>query len=1516
MSTSRRPPLPPETLLAERAWVRRVARALAGSAFAGDDLEQDAWVAALRDGPGEPGAVRAWFRRVLRNGLLQGVRSGERRRRREEAGARPEREPSTEEIVARAEAHRRVVDAVFALGEPLRTTVVLRFFEDLTPADIGVRMGVPADTVRARLRRALAELRGGLEPEDEHRAPAWALVLGAPLVLPPLVPSPAGTSVPAPLPSPAPPPVHPAAPPPVSAAPLPVLTGGALVSGSTSKFAASVAVLALLAGGGAWWALGTSGDGTGAGGAVPAADDDGATPAAASPAEGAARPAERAAGAAAEARAVARTGSALLVGDVRFREGDRPAEDVEVSLAGPGVSLRARTDASGLFRLDLPPGGAYAATAAASGFAPAREAGLHLAEGEVRRLATFWLDAPVRVDVDVVAPDGSAVEGARVEAYRTRLRIERQDWDAKMPEPVAAAETDAKGRATFGDLAIGSWTFRALHPAFAPAGDAAPTVLRGGVSLRVVLRMEAGHGLEGTVTGVDGNGVADALVCALPPVEATELREPRPVDPLRVETRTDAAGRYRFAALRTGEHSIAVMLPGNLPARIGVVSIPSVSRFDIRFDGGTIAGRVTEEGTGRPIEGARVRGAVWRRHSPTYLSALTDGDGRYSLAVPLGGILQGPSRGEGEAQALPVHFDVEKEGYVLVPGADPTPWRNPWVLGGGATEVNPVLRPAASLSGVVTGPDGPVAGADVTADVWNPLRGSVPSRTVTDTEGAYRFGGLPEGRARIVVARPGYVQVASPGGGWRSPSPPDPGAVVEIPLRGEARHDVRLERGARITGRTVAPGEAPVAAALVEALADGVVVQRATSDATGMFAIDGAPLRTAIRLRASCEGYATAELEVGGIPDPDAAAGDPVRLVLETLGSVRGRVLGPDGAPAAGAWVQVAPARVALETGYEIVSVWQRATRRPVAADGTFEAPVEDLDAGSRGDVVVRAGAPGLAPVLSERLPAGAADAGTLRLDAGHRLEGRVVAADGSGPVANAEIEFMNERLPPALGQRRDWSAVGRNNMPFEFVARSDADGRFVVEGLPAWRYELRVNAEGFGGAGPTVAVPQEAPATVELDRLLPIAGRVEDEGGAVVAGAMVVAHDPGGGPAGQTESKADGTFELPWLGEGRFVLEARRPWDRSLDVLPARTGPIDAGTRDVRIVVRRGGGTISGRCVTASGAAVPGAVIRMKTADGPLQMARSGPDGTFAATGLAEGVWSIAADASRSLGGPEAFGRKLVAEATDLPVGARDVLLEFRDAASITGRIVRDDGGAPAGRLLVQAKRTPDGRWTRFAQAAQDGSFALEGLTPGTWALVVVDQDTGTHASLVGGAEFAAGAADVRLVVAATRGLAGRVTDEKGRPVERVNVRATPAGGGDAREIFTDAQGRFQWSGLPAGDWTVTARHPDVGRAEATRVATGAPEISLVLRADAVLSARLLDGAGRPVRQADVAVTDDAGAVVARCRTDSEGRFETRALPAGEYGVRVLGIGSDRLEAPAVLGRLRTGAPDVVFRM
>ena len=167
-----------EELLEHREWVHRMARALVLDDARADDLEQEVWTSALKRPPQARGLpLRGWLATVLRFRAIDQRRAETRRRQGEELAARSERESSADEVLARGEILKRVVTAVMDLEEPGRSTVLLRYFEDLPPAAVAKRQGVPLETVRTRLRRALGRLRERLDSRHDGRRRTWLALL-------------------------------------------------------------------------------------------------------------------------------------------------------------------------------------------------------------------------------------------------------------------------------------------------------------------------------------------------------------------------------------------------------------------------------------------------------------------------------------------------------------------------------------------------------------------------------------------------------------------------------------------------------------------------------------------------------------------------------------------------------------------------------------------------------------------------------------------------------------------------------------------------------------------------------------------------------------------------------------------------------------------------------------------------------------------------------------------------------------------------------------------------------------------------------------------------------------------------------------------------------------------------------------------------------------------------------------------------------------------------------------------
>ncbi|HEY0254504.1 MAG TPA: RNA polymerase sigma factor [Kofleriaceae bacterium] len=153
-----------EALLAEADWLTRLARSLVGRDDA-DDIVQETYVAALRSPPDPDRPARPWLRRVMVNVVRMRHRGRSRRDAREQAIFAAD-SPTPEQVLERARVERTLADLVLALDEPYRTTVLLRYREGLTAEAIAARDGIPAGTVRRRLKTAVDRLRDRLDERE------------------------------------------------------------------------------------------------------------------------------------------------------------------------------------------------------------------------------------------------------------------------------------------------------------------------------------------------------------------------------------------------------------------------------------------------------------------------------------------------------------------------------------------------------------------------------------------------------------------------------------------------------------------------------------------------------------------------------------------------------------------------------------------------------------------------------------------------------------------------------------------------------------------------------------------------------------------------------------------------------------------------------------------------------------------------------------------------------------------------------------------------------------------------------------------------------------------------------------------------------------------------------------------------------------------------------------------------------------------------------------------------------
>ncbi len=161
-----------EVLLGEEPRLRALARALLQDPAAADDVVQETleWGVECHQPKGVP---HKYLWRVLQTRVLDHLRGERRRRYHERQAARPEVAPATVDVVAEAEIRHRLIEAVTGLPEPYRSTIWLRYYEDLPPRDIAERMSTPVNTVHTNVQRGLEHLRRALDARHNGDRRAW-----------------------------------------------------------------------------------------------------------------------------------------------------------------------------------------------------------------------------------------------------------------------------------------------------------------------------------------------------------------------------------------------------------------------------------------------------------------------------------------------------------------------------------------------------------------------------------------------------------------------------------------------------------------------------------------------------------------------------------------------------------------------------------------------------------------------------------------------------------------------------------------------------------------------------------------------------------------------------------------------------------------------------------------------------------------------------------------------------------------------------------------------------------------------------------------------------------------------------------------------------------------------------------------------------------------------------------------------------------------------------------------------
>jgi protocatechuate 3,4-dioxygenase beta subunit len=723
--------------------------------------------------------------------------------------------------------------------------------------------------------------------------------------------------------------------------------------------------------------------------------------------------------------------------------------------------------------------------------------------------------------------------------------------------------------------------------------------------------------------------------------------------------------------------------------------------------------------------------------------------------------------------------------------------------------------------------------------------------------------------------------------------------------------DVRLTKAVALAGRVVDDRGSPVVGATVtlwpgggrrlqDASAGSGVPQSTTTRPDGAFRFETAS-EEGNRLRVEAPAFATQErqpVRAGALPRPVAMAlGQALRGTV-TLADRR--------TPAAGALVRF--------EGRTQTTRWVET--RP---DGTFLADGAPREAGS---LVADGGDRGRASVV---LSLGAADAVTIALAPTSTLYGRVVDAADAKALPGIRIV--------ARGQGG------------EYLERSGPDGRYSIRGLAPQAYKLTVEDDRFVPWSRTVKVAPGQPETqdVPLSRAATLAGRVVDEEGRPIEGALVQVSRGGENifraflrsveGQGAVRTSRDGSFRAARLEPGenqRLDVRHDEYEERSLGGISLSPGMTRSG---VSIVLRRGL-SIRGVVKDEEGRPLAGAqvdlsrALTMRGGRGGMEVSFVGPgtevrretgaDGRFEFRGLKAGDYGVSA---RRPG----FSRASVDPVSVTEARAAEPLeIVLRPGATISG-VLRDKAGAGASGWYASAHAASEVGGRPFGPGGiqggeptgPDGVFFLEGLTAGETYEIQAMGPAGLGPRKSG---VVAPAEGVDLVVTGAGQIRGRVLDgDSGRAIPDFEVRYQPdaqggmrfvmrmgpgrRGGPYERQSFHSEDGSFVLEDVAAGRWTVEAFAPGYQAGSASAVSVGEGEaaegVEVRLSKGGVISGRVIESrSGRAILGATVRaelsggeprmpmVGIDAEGAENETTTDAEGRYELAGLAPGAWAV------------------------------
>lgn len=595
-----------------------------------------------------------------------------------------------------------------------------------------------------------------------------------------------------------------------------------------------------------------------------------------------------------------------------------------------------------------------------------------------------------------------------------------------------------------------------------------------------------------------------------------------------------------------------------------------------------------------------------------------------------------------------------------------------------------------------------------------------------------------------------------------------------------------------------------------------------------------------------------------------------------------------------------------------------------VARDGSFRAT---FGAGTKlGRLALR----GRYVHLDDPVRWKAGDPQPVRLEPrlGARIEGRVVPPPGSA-VEPGDLVRLVELEP--FGE--PWFPARMHELELE-------DGGEFGATVPAGEGRWRVDYDGAAWLGRSDIFSVTAGEVTRLElTLVPgvvLAGRVLDEEAGPVAGALVTAGVPGEDPYDEdpsdhgprrAESGADGSFRLRALPPGPLRMSA---YLKGFSWAYLELEHAEAGAHEGLELVLARGLAIRGRLQWPDGTPAVGKLelsdARGLPAASLIGGLQSDADGSFSASGLDEGLYTLRAEAphveeyevTSELTGRVRTKKKRSlwqVEQREVAAGTRGLVLTLDPGHTLRGRVL-DPAGAPQQDFELTAFRANEGSFMPWEMQSferrfrgPDGSFELEQLLPGRWRVVASAEGWIDSEAVV--VDSASGQ-ELELHLRAPVRVRGRVLDRAGEPVPSATVSVGQVdvfGEGKARyeSVAAEPSGAFLVPHLIPGGLTVQAFAEGYAPSEVRRLELPAgvsDELVLVLARAATLTGSVRTLAGESAAGLTVWLTGarEAGFEAQSVALDASGAFRFDDLPPGEYHATVELQGGVTLASTVVL--------------